>query len=78
MMERDKAITEIGRLRNRHIAKLLTFLGDTPEYLQSAIKRSYSIFAQDVADNVVDENQQSHTNTNTQQVHEQGDDYGHR
>ena len=74
MLERDKAIAEVGRLRNRHVAKLLTYLGDTPEYLQAAIKRAFSMYAQDIADNVIEEKTQ---HTHTQHEHEgQGDDHG--
>ena len=83
MLERDKAIAEVGRLRNRHVAKLLTYLGDTPEYLQAAIKRAFSMFVEDVEDNIIDGNAQSqdaqhtHDHTHTQHEHEgQGDDHG--
>jgi len=53
-MTRDKAITELGRLRNRHVAKLLDFLETTPPYVEAAIKRSLSMFAEDVEKNIID------------------------
>ena len=53
MLERDDAILELGRLRNRHVAKLLSHLGDTPPYLEGAIKRSFSMLAGDVEKNII-------------------------
>ncbi len=53
MLDREPAITELGRLRNRHVAKLLSHLGDQPPYLESAIKRSFSMFAEDVEANII-------------------------
>lgn len=44
---------ELARLRNRHVAKLLSYLGDTPPYLETAIKRSMSMFAEDVDQNII-------------------------
>jgi hypothetical protein len=58
MMQKDQAITEVGRLRNRHVAKLLDFLGETPPYLETAIKKSFSMFADDVVTNVVNSDNQ--------------------
>ena len=52
-MKADKAIKELGRLRNRHVAKLLDFIGEQPPYIESAIKRSLSMFAEDVENNIV-------------------------
>ena len=52
-MEREAAITELTRLRNRHVAKLLNYLGETPPYLESAIKKSLSLFAEDVEVNII-------------------------
>ncbi len=52
-MERENAIKELGRLRNRHVAKLLDHLGGQPPYLESSIKRSYSMFAADVETNII-------------------------
>ena len=52
-MNREEMITEVGRLRNRHVAKLLDFLGDTPPYLETAIKRAFSMFSQDVESNII-------------------------
>lgn len=46
---------ELARLRNRHVAKILTFFGpDTPEYIVAGIKRSYSFFEEDVQVNIID------------------------
>ena len=44
---------ELLRLRNRHVAKLLTHLGDVPPYLETAIKKSMSMFAIDVEANII-------------------------
>ena len=52
-MNRNSAIKELGRLRNRHVAKLLDFLGDSPPYLETAVKRSFSMFAEDVEENII-------------------------
>ncbi len=52
-MNRTEAITELGRLRNRHVAKLLDFLGDAPPYLEVAVKKSFSMFSQDVEANII-------------------------
>ncbi len=52
-MTHEEKLAEIGRLRNRHVAKLLDFLGDCPPYLETAIKRSYSMFAEDVEANII-------------------------
>ena len=62
MLQREDALTELGRLRNRAVAKLLTFLGDTPEYLSSAIKRSYTMFADDIADNIINSDSSEYHN----------------
>ena len=57
-MERDRAIEEVARLRNRHVAKLLSHLGnDVAPYLAIAIKRALSMFAEDVARNIILEDQ---------------------
>jgi len=53
MLDREPAINELGRLRNRHVAKLLSHLGEQPPYLESAIKRSFSMFADDVEANII-------------------------
>lgn len=54
-MTNDKAKQEIARLRNRHVAKLLTYLGDPPEYLQASIKHSMTMFADDVIANIIEQ-----------------------
>jgi hypothetical protein len=40
----------VNELRNHHVKKLLNHLGgkDVPPYLQRAIKRSFSEFAEDI------------------------------
>jgi hypothetical protein len=53
MLDRDDAIQELGRLRNRHVAKLLSHLGAQPPYIEQGIKRSFSMLAQDVEDNII-------------------------
>ena len=53
MIDRTKAVTELGRLRNRHVAKLLSFLGDSPPYLENAVKRAFTMFAEDVEANII-------------------------
>jgi hypothetical protein len=55
-MTKEVAITELARLRNRHVAKLLTHLGETPPYLETAIKKSFSMFADDVQANIINDN----------------------
>jgi len=50
----EQADNELQRLRNRHVAKLLDYLGnECPPYLEAAIKRSYSMFADDIAANII-------------------------
>jgi hypothetical protein len=44
---------ELARLRNRHVAKLLDYLGDTPPYLEAAVKKGFSMFAEDVEANII-------------------------
>lgn len=53
MLKREEALSEIGRLRNRHVAKLLSHIGEQPPYLESAIKRAFSMFADDVTTNII-------------------------
>lgn len=52
-MDKMEKIEELGRLRNRHVAKLLSFLGDPQPYLATAIKREFTNFAQDVETNII-------------------------
>ena len=54
MKNKEAAKKELARLRNRHVAKLLTFLGDPQPYLEAAIKKTLSQFAQDVEVNIID------------------------
>ena len=60
---------ELTRLRNRHVAKLLTYLGDSPPYLETAIKKALSMFAEDVDANIVTPNSDNseEQNANRQQ-----------
>ncbi len=54
-IDQEESLTELARLRNRHVAKLLTFLGQsTPPYIEQAIKRSMSMFESDIAVNILD------------------------
>ena len=53
MLDRESALSELGRLRNRHVAKILSHLGEQPPYLESAIKRAFSMFAEDVEANII-------------------------
>jgi hypothetical protein len=53
MAKTETATKELARLRNRHVAKLLDHLGDVPPYLEAAIKRSLSMFAEDVEANII-------------------------
>ena len=53
MKNKEAAKKELARLRNRHVAKLLTYLGDPQPYLESAIKKTLSQFAQDVEANII-------------------------
>lgn len=55
-INRDQA--ELARLRNRHVAKLLSYLGETPPYLESAIKKSFTMFAEDVDANIINSDTQ--------------------
>ena len=68
MIEHDDAIKELQRLRNRHVAKLLSYLGDAPPYLESALKRSFSMFAEDVEDNIINGDQREHQHGTGNQV----------
>ena len=53
LTEKTAQLTELARLRNRHVAKLLDYLGDAPPYLETAIKRGLTMFAEDVAANII-------------------------
>jgi len=56
-MDTSGKIGELGRLRNRHVAKLLSHLGEPPPYLQQAVKRAFSMFAEDVESNIINSDQ---------------------
>lgn len=53
MIDSQDALAELGRLRNRHVAKVLTFLGEVPPYLERAIKTGFNQFAEDVEANII-------------------------
>ena len=53
LTEKTAQLTELARLRNRHVAKLLDYLGETPPYLETAIKKGMTMFAEDVAANII-------------------------
>jgi hypothetical protein len=53
LTEKTAQLTELARLRNRHVAKLLDYLGDAPPYLETAIKRGLTMFSEDVAANII-------------------------
>lgn len=53
MTAEKEDIEELGRLRNRHVAKILTFLGDCPPYLEKAIKKEFTLFAEDIEANII-------------------------
>ncbi len=54
-VDRDDALIELARLRNRHVAKVLTYLGaGTAPYIEQAIKRAMSQFEDDVAVNILE------------------------
>ena len=57
-MNREQAIAEVGRLRNRHVAKLLDYLGETPPYLETSIKKAFSMFADDILANIINSDNQ--------------------
>jgi hypothetical protein len=63
-MDATEAKTELSRLRNRHVAKVLTHLGDPPPYIQQAIKRSFSMFADDIEANIIEQHSEHRGNDN--------------
>lgn len=67
-MNKDEAIKEIGRLRNRHVAKLLSYLGDPPQYLQQSIKHAMSMMADDIIANILT-NSEHEENIDVQKIH---------
>ena len=63
----DHDYQEVWRLRDRHVAKLLTHLGgdSVAPVLQTAIKKSYSMFAEDVIENLrIENNSEESDDTN--------------
>lgn len=49
----NRELEELARLRNRHVAKLLSYLGESPPYLETAIKKAFTMFADDVNANII-------------------------
>ena len=50
---------QVGRLRNRHVARLLTNLSEVgllPKITENEIKREFSYFANDVIEQVLGQN----------------------
>jgi len=62
-MNRD--LEELARLRNRHVAKLLSYLGKSPPYLETAIKKAFTMFAQDVEANIINSEQKENSDERT-------------
>lgn len=48
-----KPLEELNRLRNRHVAKLLDFIGDPTPVLALCIKKQFTMFANDVEENII-------------------------
>jgi len=53
MIDKEAAKRELSRLRNRHVAKILNYLGEVPPYFEAAIKKSLSLFAEDIENNIL-------------------------
>jgi hypothetical protein len=68
LTEKTAQLTELGRLRNRHVAKLLDYLGDAPPYLETAIKKGMTMFAEDVAANIINSDNREVTDGNTKRI----------
>ena len=53
----------VSELRNHHVKRLLNHLGgkDVPPYLQKAIKRSFSEFAEDIDKHITKDNNNDNT-----------------
>ena len=67
-MDKQQAIQEVARLRNRHVAKLLTYLGNPPDYLQASIKHSMSMFADDIIANILENSEQRNQGNGNQKL----------
>ena len=60
----------VGRLRNRHVAKLLTNLsevGQLPKITENEIKREFSYFANDVIEQVLGQHKLQGDNDNAKE-----------
>ena len=49
----DQDIKELSRLRNRHVAKLLTAINPVSEHIEFSVKKQFTLFASDVVDNIL-------------------------
>jgi len=65
-MTEIRQVKELARLRNRHVAKLLSFVGEQPPYLETAIKKEFSMFADDVQANIINSDNRSHNVENSE------------
>ena len=52
-IDEQEAIKELARLRNRHVAKLLSFIGPVSQMMERAIKAELSQFEEDCAVNIL-------------------------
>ena len=52
-MNKEIALNELSRLRNRHVARIMTHLGEQPPYIETAIKKTMSQFAEDIENNII-------------------------
>lgn len=68
-MNQIDSIEELGRLRNRHVAKLLSLLGTTPPYLEIAIKKAFSMFAEDVQSNIINSDNSGEKQNESERSH---------
>jgi len=68
-MDKSEQRDELARLRNRHVAKLLSYLGDAPPYLETAIKKGFSMFAEDVETNIINSDNRGGRNVKKESIH---------
>ena len=68
---------ELSRLRNRHVGKLLTFLGkDLAPCIERAIKDQFTLFESDVLANIIGSDHRKHTGaTDNDDIH-RADNFG--
>ena len=53
MDTKTEQLETLGRIRNRQVAKLLTYIGDVPPFMEDAIKRHFTFFSEDVATDIL-------------------------